>query len=85
MGKTTFVKSRDGFRAQEKVIVPAGRFQNAPSFARGRENASEFCNHYQFISAGVEINFEQQSSKVDFHLSAYLPVGLTATTRAFIV
>ena len=192
MGKTTFVKSRDGFRAQEKVIVPAGRFQNAPSFARVRENASEFggagtsgkvireainsllpgiadprmvsrllqrvskviksdtvsprgkgnvvdgntlllkdfefnvntklksvfrpkfttdinrvtgqltlnvpvhtpnldlavpkdCTHYQFISAGVEINFEHQSSKEDIHVSAYLPVGLTATTALAIV
>ena len=42
IGETTFVKTRDGFRAQEKLEVSPGRFKNDPAFARVRENASEF-------------------------------------------
>lgn len=42
IGETTFVKTRDGFRAQEKLEVSAGRFKTDPAFARVRENASEF-------------------------------------------
>ena len=42
LGQTTFVKSKDGYRAQEKKIVPAGKFLTDPSFESARENASEF-------------------------------------------
>ena len=42
LGKTTFVKSKDGYRAQEKMVVSTGRFKNDPKFARVRENAADF-------------------------------------------
>ena len=42
LGETTFVKSVDGYRAQEKLNVPAGKFLTDPAFESARENASEF-------------------------------------------
>ena len=44
MGESTFLKEGTGpnYRAQDKLVVSPGRFKNDPSFARVRENASEF-------------------------------------------
>ena len=42
MGDTTFVKTKDGYRAQEKMVVNSAKFKTDPAFARVRENASNF-------------------------------------------
>ena len=44
MGETTFLKDGNGpnYRAQDKLVISKDRFKSSPSFARVRENASEF-------------------------------------------
>ena len=44
MGETTFLKNgtAPSYRAQDKLVVSKDRFKTSPSFARVRENASEF-------------------------------------------
>ena len=42
LGETTFVKSQEGYRAQEKRSLPPGKFKTDPAFQRVRENNSEF-------------------------------------------
>ena len=42
LGETTFLKSVDGYRAQEKRVVPEGQFKNDPRLQKVRENATEF-------------------------------------------
>ena len=42
MGETTFVKTKDGYRAQEKKVTTPGKFLTDPKMARTRENAAEF-------------------------------------------
>ena len=42
LGETTFVKSQDGYRAQEKKVTSPGKFKTDPKMASVRENASEF-------------------------------------------
>ena len=42
LGQTTFVKSRDGFRAQVKKVMPPGKFKTDPAFQKVREHNSEF-------------------------------------------
>ena len=42
LGETTFVKSRDGYRAQVKKEMDKTRFKTDPAFQRVRENNSEF-------------------------------------------
>ena len=44
IGETTFLKNGTGpnYRAQDKLVISKDRFKSSPSFARVRENASEF-------------------------------------------
>ena len=42
LGETTFVKSQDGFRVQEKRTVTKGKFKTDPAMESVRDNASEF-------------------------------------------
>lgn len=42
LGDITFVKTQDGYIAREKTCVDAGRIASDETFARTRENASEF-------------------------------------------
>ncbi|MDD4426945.1 MAG: hypothetical protein PHG64_00900 [Paludibacter sp.] len=44
IGGISFYKSKDGYLAREKGGVDASRIANDPSFARTRENGSEFAN-----------------------------------------
>lgn len=44
IGDITFYKSQDGFLAKGKGGIPADRIANDPSFARTRENGTEFGN-----------------------------------------
>ena len=42
LGETTFLKSRDGYRAQEKKVLPKGKFQTDPAFEQVRETNARF-------------------------------------------
>ena len=42
LGKTTIVRSKDGYRAREKMVVSTGRFNSDPKFARVCGNAGLF-------------------------------------------
>ena len=46
VGETTFLKDGTGpnYRAQDKLVISPDRFKSSPSFARVRENASEFAH-----------------------------------------
>lgn len=44
IGGISFYKSKDGYLAREKGGVDASRIANDPSFARTRENGTEFAN-----------------------------------------
>lgn len=42
LGETTFTKRDDGYRVQEKKVLPAGKFKNDPKYKWMRDNATEF-------------------------------------------
>ena len=42
LGKTTFLKTKSGYKAREKRVTPTDQFDKSPKMARTRENAVTF-------------------------------------------